>query len=498
MTKLILIVEDESNQRKMLKLALNKAGFEVQEAATGHDAIDILSRDTAINFDLVLLDMVLGEISGKDVLSHIKKTLPDLPVIVLTGHSSIDNAVEAMRGGAIDFISKPVEVGRLKVSIDNALRMNRLSGEVSRLSQKWAGQLDFSDLVGASEAMNKAVDLAKKGAASHIPILLEGESGVGKEVFARAIQGESERRGKAFVVVNCGAIPRNLVESILFGHEKGAFTGAMEKHAGKFVEADGGTLFLDEIGELPLDLQVKLLRVLQEGQVDPVGSNEPVNVDVRLISATNRTLKDMVKLGEFREDLFYRLNIFPIQLPTLRDRKGDIERLIPHFIENICISEGCPSKAVSADAMALLTSYKWPGNIRQLKNALFRAVILSEGNMIRGVDFPQIQLNSHHYNSNNQAISHGKNTVGGKNTVEGAKADDCFEDGDNIFKHQSSLSALDEVGDIRAIQDVEKDMISFSMKKYDGRMSEVARRLGVGRSTLYRKVAEFGLDGDVS
>ncbi|VAX05732.1 Response regulatory protein, partial [hydrothermal vent metagenome] len=447
MTKLILIVEDESNQRKMLKLALNKAGFEVQEAATGHDAIDILSRDTAINFDLVLLDMVLGEISGKDVLSHIKKSLPNLPVIVLTGHSSIDNAVEAIRGGAIDFISKPVEVGRLKISIDNAFRMNRLSGEVSRLSRKLAGQLGFSDLIGASEAMNKVIHLARKGAASHIPILLEGESGVGKEVFARAIQGESDRSGKAFVVVNCGAIPRNLVESILFGHEKGAFTGAMEKHAGKFVEADGGTLFLDEIGELPLDLQVKLLRVLQEGQVDPLGSNEPVDVDVRLISATNRTLKDMVKLGEFREDLFYRLNIFPIRLPPLRDRKGDIERLIPYFIENICISEGCISKEIAADAMALLTSYNWPGNVRQLENALFRAVILSEGSMISSVDFPQIHLNTSRQNSNNQIISHWQNTT------QGEKAGDCFEDGDHIFKHEAILSALDKTGDIRAIQD---------------------------------------------
>jgi len=484
MTKLILIVEDELNQRKMLKFALNKVGFDVEEASNGQEAIAILSGEGATRFDLILLDMVIGEISGRDVLNHVKETLPNMPVIVLTGHSSVDNAVEAMRGGAIDFISKPVEVERLKVSIDNAFRMNRLSGEVSRLSRKWSGQLGFADLIGASEAMNKAVNLAKKGADSHIPILLEGESGVGKEVFARAIQGESDRSGKAFIVVNCGAIPRNLVESILFGHEKGAFTGAMEKHMGKFQEADGGTIFLDEIGELPLEMQVKLLRVLQEGQVDPVGSREMVKVDVRVISATNRRLKDMVEAGEFREDLFYRLNIFPIQLPPLRDRKGDIERLVAHFVENICISEGCPNKETSAEAMDLLTSYNWPGNVRQLENALFRAVILSEGDVISSVDFPQILSNV-----NRQAVLN-------KASEGAARAGECeaeYDEG-NIFEADENVSALDSHGDIRSFQEVEKDMISFSMKKYNGRMSDVARRLGVGRSTLYRKVAEFGLD----
>jgi len=483
MTKLILIIEDEAKQRKILGLALNKAGFEVQEAAAGHEALKILSGAAAKKIDLVLLDMMIGGISGKDVLNHIRETLPNLPVIVLANHGSIDNAVDAMRGGAIDFIAKPVEMGQLKLSIKNAFRMNRFSGDVPRLSRKWASQLGFSDLIGTSEVMNKAVDLAKKGAASHIAILLEGESGVGKEVFARAIQSESDRRDKPFVVVNCGAIPHNLVESILFGHEKGAFTGAMEKHAGKFVEANGGTVFLDEIGELPLDLQVKLLRVLQEGQVDPLGSNEPVNVDVRVISATNRKLKDMVKLGEFRADLFYRLNIFPIQVPALRDRKGDIERLVPYFVKNICLSEGCLSKTITSEAMALLTSYDWPGNIRQLESALFRAVILSEGKSLSSIDFPQI-----HINHNRQENLYTEDTA------QAGMIGDNSEMAGNAIKQKMVLSALDEIGDIRAIQDMEKEMINFSMKKYHGCMSEVARRLGIGRSTLYRKVAEFGLD----
>lgn len=479
MAKLILIVEDDESQRKVLKIALKKSGFEVDESDSGHDALSLLSGEMGSRYDLVLLDMVIGDISGKDVLTHIRETLPALPVIVLTGHSSIDNAVEAMRDGAIDFISKPVEVSRLKVSIDNAFRINKLSGEVSRLSRKWSGQLGFDDLIGSSKIMNKAVALAKKGAATNIPILLEGESGVGKEVFARAIQGESDRSGKAFVVVNCGAIPQNLVESILFGHEKGSFTGAMEKHRGKFVEANGGTLFLDEIGELPLDMQVKLLRVVQEGEVDPVGSSEPVKVDVRLISATNRDLSQMVKTGEFREDLFYRLHIFPIKLPALRDRIDDIDHLVPHFIENICISEGYAQKNIKPETLEVLKSYNWPGNVRQLENSLFRAVILSEGNEITGEDFPQI-----HSDLSSQAV--GQRQGGQQGLFSGPE------------RRRNDLSSRDENNEIRSLQSVEKDMISLALKKYNGRMSEVARRLGVGRSTLYRKVTEYGLDGDVS
>ncbi|PCI47944.1 MAG: sigma-54-dependent Fis family transcriptional regulator [Alphaproteobacteria bacterium] len=484
MAKLILIVEDEKNQRRVLELALKKTGFNVEQAASGHEALDLLSGDTAGRFDLVLLDMVIGDISGMDVLDHIRETLPNLPVIVLTGYSSIDNAVDAMRGGAIDFISKPVEVGRLKVSIENAFRINKLSGEISRLSRKWAGQMGFDDLIGSSEAMKKAVHMAKKGAGSNIPILLEGESGVGKEVFARAIQGESDRSGKAFVVVNCGAIPRNLVESILFGHEKGSFTGAMEKHMGKFAEADGGTLFLDEIGELPLEMQVKLLRVLQEGEVDPVGSRKPFKVDVRLISATNRHLKDMVKTGEFREDLFYRLNIFPIHLPPLRQRKGDIERLVPHFIENISISEGYPNKEISPDALELLKSCDWPGNVRQLENALFRAIILSEGSIIVRDDFPQINPDIYRRSVSQKLLR---------------RKEDREKPGSGQNKStmdKNILPSLDENGDVLTIAHMERNMIGFALNKYDGRMSEIARRLGIGRSTLYRKVAEFGLDED--
>lgn len=487
MTKLILIVEDEENQRQILKYALNKVGFAVEEATSGYEALQILSGDEANRFDLVLLDMVIGDVNGKDILHHVRDNLPNIPVIVLTGHSSVDNAVEAMRNGAADFISKPVEVDRLKISIENALRVNKLSGEISRLSRKWSGLLGFDDLVGSSAVMEQAVSLAKKAAHANIPILLEGESGVGKEVFARAIQGESDRSGKAFVVVNCGAIPHNLVESILFGHEKGAFTGANEKHVGKFLEADGGTIFLDEIGELPLDLQVKLLRVLQENEVDPIGATEPIKVDVRLISATNRHLQDMVDSGEFREDLFYRLNIFPIKLPPLRARREDIEYLVPHFLENISISEDIPPKEISSEAMELLKSYNWPGNIRQLENSLFRAAILSDGDVITSVDFPHICPIEY------RVIRHQSS-----DTI--TEADSFHKQNGDIAAvvQKEKISALDENGDIRPIMEVEREMIEYALREYEGRITEVARRLGLGRSTLYRKIAALELDEEMS
>ncbi|VAV88161.1 Response regulatory protein [hydrothermal vent metagenome] len=469
MTKLVLIVEDDRNQRQAISIALKKAGYDVEEAISGHMALDMLFGEGANRFDLVLLDMVIGDIGGSEVLAHIKRTLPRLPVIVLTGHSSIDNAVAAMRGGAVDFISKPIDLSRLRSSVSNALRTRDISGKLMKPNSQSVVRLSFDDLVGSSDAMKKAVDLARKGAGSNVPILLEGESGVGKEVFARAIQDESERKDKAFIVVNCGAIPKNLVESILFGHEKGAFTGAMEKHSGKFVEADGGTLFLDEVGELPLDIQVKLLRVLQEGEVDPVGGREPVTVDVRLISATNRNLARMVETGDFREDLFYRLNLFPIHLPPLRERKDDIGPLATYMIENICASEGYPEKDISLDSMELLKSCDWPGNVRQLENALFRAIILSDNREITPDDFSQISAN----------IS----------TVAGGIAGP-----ENNAGKSPILFALDEGGDVRALQDVERDMIAYALQKYNGHMSDIARRLGVGRSTLYRKVAEYKLD----
>ena len=288
-----------------------------------------------------------------------------------------------MRAGAVDFVVKPTSPERLEVSINSALKIEALQGEIARIKKKAEGTLTFADLIIRGEAMQRVIALGRRAAASNIPVLIEGESGVGKELIARAIQGESERKARPFVTVNCGAIPENLVESILFGHEKGSFTGAVDRRIGKFQEADGGTLFLDEIGELPLDAQVKLLRALQEGEIDPVGAKRPVKVDFRLISATNRDMIQLVKDGKFREDLYYRLNVFPIWVPPLRERLEDVPELAMHFLARFAAEEGRRVTGIPRRRCELLTGYSWPGNVRQLENAMFRAVVLADGRSSR-------------------------------------------------------------------------------------------------------------------
>jgi DNA-binding NtrC family response regulator len=321
--------------------------------------------------------------------------------------------------------------------------------------------------------------LGERAAKSSIPVLILGESGVGKELIARAIQGSSERAGKPFVAVNCGALPENLVESILFGHEKGSFTGASDKHLGKFQEAHGGTLFLDEVGELPLDMQVKLLRALQEGEIDPVGSKRPVKVDVRIISATNRNLADQVKAGAFREDLFYRLNVFPVEAPSLRERREDIPALIDHFIRRFNVEEGKRVSGVSAEAMQLLCAHDWPGNVRQLENTVYRAIVLADSPHLQAFDFP--------------AISGQVAPMPVSEVLVLSPETPAAEEHDLL--HDAPVRILDEAGHLRKLEDIERDLIEHAIGVYAGHMSEVARRLGIGRSTLYRKVRDCGLEG---
>jgi DNA-binding NtrC family response regulator len=389
-----------------------------------------------------------------------------------------------MRAGANDFLVKPASPERIAVSIRNQLKIGVLSHEVTRLKKKTDNRLTFEDLVAKSSIMRQVFRLGERAAQSNIPILIEGESGVGKELIARAIQGSSDRSGRPFVTLNCGAIPENLIESILFGHEKGSFTGATDKHLGKFQEADGGTLFLDEIGELRIDMQVKLLRALQEGEVDPVGSKRPVKVDVRIISATNRDLAELTRDGRFREDLYYRLNVFPIVIPPLRDRHEDIPALARHFIERFAAEEHKAVAGLSPDAGDLLERFEWPGNVRQLENTIFRAVVLCDGSLLDVCDFPQI------------AAAMGVEARTRRFAPEAAPMHAAMP-GRPVTQAMASpyaLTAVDGAGHMRKLEDIESEMIRLAISRYDGHMSEVARRLGIGRSTLYRKLKELGLE----
>jgi DNA-binding NtrC family response regulator len=330
-------------------------------------------------------------------------------------------------------------------------------------------------------------------------VLIEGESGVGKELIARAIQGESERKSRPFVTVNCGAIPENLVESILFGHERGSFTGAVDKRIGKFQEADGGTLFLDEVGELPLDAQVKLLRALQTGEIDPVGAKRPVEVDFRLISATNCDMIKLVKDGKFREDLYYRLNVFPLWVPPLRERLEDVPELALHFLARFAAEEGRRVNAIGKDALELLMRYTWPGNVRQLENAVFRAVVLADGPELTVAEFPQIAA---HVDGFLAPIPAAPAPVERRPVVTGPVmlgAEHCVPRTLEVGgKGGLGISALADNGEIRSLESMEADMIRLALGRYRGHMTEVAKRLGIGRSTLYRKMREFGLEERVN
>jgi DNA-binding NtrC family response regulator len=346
--------------------------------------------------------------------------------------------------------------------------------------------------------MSRVISLGRRAAASNIPVLIEGESGVGKELIARAIQGESERVGRPFITVNCGAIPENLVESILFGHEKGAFTGAVDRRIGKFQEADGGTLFLDEVGELPLDAQVKLLRAIQEGEVDPVGAKRPVKVNFRLISATNRDMIQLVKDGKFREDLYYRLNVFPIGVPALRQRLDDVPELANHFLARFAAEEGKRVVEISDEAMRLLTAYSWPGNVRQLENAVFRAVVLADGPILTVAEFPQIAAHVEGFKAEvpaapaqvvARAAYTGPALLGAEATVP-----QTVDIGQGA-RGSLGIPAVDATGEIRSLESIEADMIRLALGRYRGHMTEVAKRLDIGRSTLYRKMREYGLEG---
>jgi DNA-binding NtrC family response regulator len=477
----VLVIDDDPHQRSYLSTVLSSLGYQVTTAPGGCEAIERLAPANATEFSLALLDLNMPDIDGIRVLETVRAGGVKLPILVLTSDGSLTRAVAAMRAGANDFIVKPAAPERLDVSIRNALAMSSLSVEIVRLSRASENKLSFDDLVAVSSSARSVIALARRVARSDMPVLIQGESGTGKEVFARAIHGSGERAGGPFVAVNCGALPAPLVESILFGHEKGAFTGATERRRGKFHEASGGTLFLDEIGDLPPDAQVKLLRAIQTGEVDPVGASTPVKVDIRLISATNRDLGEMIRRGHFREDLYYRIGVFPLTLPPLRERREDIPNLARMFLARAAAAENLAIEGFSTAALETICHAPWPGNVRQLQNTIQRAVILADGSVIRPADLQGLEI-----------APDGSRSKGFSCTASPSLTADSHRTSGEPGPMARNPFLADD-GHIRRLLDIEADAIAQALSLYRGRLAETARRLGIGRSTLYRKIDELQL-----
>lgn len=462
--RLLLLIDDEPAQRRLVAALAARGGWRAIFAADGETAIATLGTQDGMQLDAIVLDHWAPGADATSLIASLRERRPALPILMLTANGSVSHAVSAMRAGATDFLVKPLAPDRFLAALEAAV-VGTSAGELRPLTEKIPALLAFDEIVGSSPDFRAALAIAAKAARARVAILLEGEIGVGKEVIAEAIHAASPRAKKPMTTVNCGAIPANLVESELFGHEKGAFTGAFERKIGRFQEADGATLFLDEIDEMPLDAQVKLLHVLQTGEVHAIGARHPREVDVRVIAATNKRLIDEVDAGRFREDLYYRLNAVQVSIPPLRERTGDIPALARHLLARIAEQPGLRSLGITDAALALLVQYDWPGNVRQLQNALFRAAVLCEDSALTEDDFPQIA------------------SLGNRQRIPAAAA--LGGGGVTLFRPDGNLRALDEI---------EADVIRLAIGHYRGRMTEVARRLGIGRSTLYRKLGELGID----
>lgn len=482
MTYNILIVDDDVNEISILKQFLErKIDCKAELFDNGRRAIDELTSGSHTRFDLVILDLCMPGISGIDVLLAIRPVHPGLPVIVRTGRDSSHDAVEALKAGANDFINKTDTPSGVERTVKSALISSKLERDMARFrangNNKRAG---FSDILGESPQVKTMIECARKAADSDVPALMTGESGTGKELLARAIHNNSARAGKPFVIVNCGAIPDTLTDSTLFGHEKGAFSGAIYKSVGKIREADGGTLFLDEVSALSPETQLRLLTLLQTGEMTPLGAEYPVKTDVRVISATNGDLCEEMRRGKFREDLYYRLNIYPVSVPPLRERAGDIPVLVRYYVSKFSQIEAKFVRELPSQTLRLLENYSWPGNIRQLKNIIYRAIVLSESSTLETDCFPQIS-----------------SELQEAQIQDGAGYKPAGEEQEGTSFCPVVLPLLGKNGHFRTVEDIEKEAIRCAMKHYHGCISEVARRLGLGRSTLYRKMRKYDIDHGV-
>jgi two-component system response regulator HydG len=446
----ILVVDDEESIRMMLRAVLEEEGYEIIEAADGPEAVKAVEQNP---LDLILLDIRMTTMDGIETLTEIRKISPFVPVLMMTAYATVKTAVEALKAGAFEYLAKPLDIEELKILVQKALEYYRLREENLTLKERLGSRFDFSRIIGKGRKMKELFDFLAQVAPSEATVLILGESGTGKELVANAIHHNSPRTQQPFVKVACAALPETLLESELFGHEKGAFTGAIARREGRFQAAHRGTIFLDEVGEMSLAIQTKLLRVLQEREFEPVGSSRTAKVDVRVIAATNKDLGKEIKEGRFREDLFYRLNVIPIHLPPVRERKEDIPALANHFLSLYREKNKKEIKEISPKALDLLIRHDWPGNIRELENCLERAVIVARGELLAPADLPP-------------AI---QNLPAGK------------EDAEIPFPAGISL------------QEAEKALILKTLEDTGGNRSRAAEILGINRRTLQMKLKEYGM-----
>jgi DNA-binding NtrC family response regulator len=445
----IMVIDDEESMCKFMQIMLKKEGYGVSSAQSGKEALEELQNS---HYDLVIADLMMPEMNGLELLSKVKSIDPELNFIVMTAYASVDTAIEALKKGAFDYIAKPFKVDELKITIKKSLEQKRIVKENLDLKRQLKKEFSLDSFIGDTPEIIEMKKLVEKVALTDSTVLIQGESGTGKELVAKAIHHHSRRADKPFVTINCAALPETLLESELFGHTKGAFTGAIKDKEGLFFVADGGTFFLDEVGVISQAIQVKLLRVLEEKEITPVGSTKPIQVEVRLIAATNADLEQEVKLGNFRADLFYRLNVIPIHIPTLRERKDDIKLLTFYFIKKYCEKLQIKEKSISDEAMNKLLSYSWPGNARELENTMERAILLAKDDEVKIKDLPE-----------------------------------------NILSGEAVKLIEETRPETPTLETIEKSYIYWVLQRADWQKSKAAQILGIDSSTLYRKIEKYQL-----
>lgn len=449
----ILVVDDDPGHRTTLKTIIKSWGYQVEGADDGTGAVEKVKKGP---FDLILMDVRMTVMSGIEALKQIKRYNPAIPIVIMTAYSSVESAVEAIKAGAYDYLTKPLDFNALKITIERALEHTSLMAENRALKEQLRLGFDTQNIIGKSRAMKDLIDMVAMVAPSEATVLITGESGTGKELIAKAIHFNSVRKDKPLIIVNCAALTETLLESELFGHEKGAFTGAEKKRDGRFKQANRGTIFLDEIGEMSPMMQAKLLRVIQDREIQRVGSDETIKVDVRIVAATNRNLEEDVAAGKFREDLYHRLNVVALRAPPLREHKDDIPLLVQHFLDRYATKNRKLIKGFTPLAMDMLLKYNWPGNVRELENTVERAIILAAGDYVSEQELPL---------SITQAYSQ-------KNHSKEFRQD---------FSQPQSLA------------DLEREAILATLEETAGNKSETARKLGITRKTLYKKLQKYEL-----